>query len=177
MTKGEGIFFWIAVAFYIGSVFFYIAGAIFRKERWCGLATGITLAAFTAHTTAIVVRWISAGHPPIMRNYENALAGSWLIILIFLLLVWRFRSFAIIGASIVPIILLMLGYGIMNFPKLEPLTPQYQNIWLYVHVIFAWFAYGAYVIAFGLAVLFLLKERKDREYSAGCGDPALQGAS
>lgn len=155
------IFFWAAVGLYVCSSLAYVSGFIFRKERLPALGGIFAALAFAAHTSAIALRWAVVGHPPVMWNYENAVAGSWLIMLFFLILVWRYRRMAAIGVACVPIALLMMGYGITSVPELEPLNVTHQSVWLYVHVIFAWFAYSSYVIAFGLSVLFLVREKRE----------------
>jgi cytochrome c-type biogenesis protein CcsB len=160
VTHSEAILFWIAIALYLVSSITFVASLTFRKANWLGYAIAITFLGFLCHNAAIVTRWVSTAHPPIMGDYENTLAGSWLIILLFLLVQLRFRNLKILGAAVVPFSLLMLGYGVMRSPQLQPLTPPFQSNWLYVHVIFAWLAYSSFVVAAGLAVLFLLRERR-----------------
>ncbi|MFC2072906.1 c-type cytochrome biogenesis protein CcsB [Chloroflexota bacterium] len=159
MVQSEAVLFWITIALYLASSVTFLTSLIFRKVSWPGYAIVITLLGFLTHNAAIATRWVATGHAPVMGDYENALAGSWLIVLLFLSLQLRFRNLRSLGAAVIPFALLMLGYGIMRSPQLEPLTPPFHSNWLYVHVAFAWFAYSSFVIAAGLAVLFLLRER------------------
>ena len=95
-----------------------------------------------------------------MRHYENALAGAWVVVL-FLLLIRKHRNiYDIVSLVLIPFTILMMGYGIMNVPKLEPYTPVFRTPWLVVHIIFAWFAYSSFVITFGLGVAYLVKESR-----------------
>ena len=49
-------------------------------------------------------------------------------------------------------------------PTTEPLTPNFKSWWLWVHVVFAWFAYGSFAVSSGLGVVYILKNRaKDVE--------------
>lgn len=138
----------------------YFFGLFFGKEKWMDRATLIVGAGFVAHTVALIIRWRVSGHPPIMRDYENASAGAWCIILGFIIFALKNRKVAGIGFTTVPISLIMMGYGMMNFTPYEPSTPPHRSVWLGVHVVFAWFAYMSFVISFGLAVAYLLKDRK-----------------
>lgn len=167
MAQGEGVLFWAAVALYLTGSVAFLAALVFQRGAWAGWATFITLVGFLSHNGAIAFRWVATGHPPIIGDYENALAASWVIILIFLLVQYRFRGLRGLGVAVVPFCLLMLGYGVMRSPQLEPMTPPFQSNWLYIHITFAWLAYGSYAVAAGLAVLFLAKERQPHEESGG----------
>jgi cytochrome c-type biogenesis protein CcsB len=50
--------------------------------------------------------------------------------------------------------------------ELAPLEPPYQSAWLYVHVVFAWFAFGSYLVASILAALLLLQSKAAPEPAA-----------
>jgi cytochrome c-type biogenesis protein CcsB len=167
MGQVEAVLFWVAIGFYLVASVAFQANFVFKKARWPNYAIISTCIAFVLHNAVIVTRWISTGHLPIIGDYENTLAGSWLIILIFLVLQIRFRNLRPLGAVVVPFSILMLGYGVLRSPELEPLTPAFQSNWLYVHIVFAWFAYSSYAIASGLAVLFLLKKRSEARGSNG----------
>lgn len=161
MAPGEELFFWAAVGLYVFSCVMYFYGLQFSKEKWTTRATIMVVAGFAAHTAALIARWIATGHPPVMRSYENGVAGAWCIMLGYLVFALKNRKAAMIGFTTVPISLLLMGYAIMNFTPMEPFSPPHKNVWLSVHVVFAWFAHMAYVISFGLGVAYLLKDRKN----------------
>lgn len=157
MARSETLFFWAAVVLYIASSAVYIAAFAFRRERWLAPAWRLALLGFAAHSGALLGRWVATGHPPVMRDYENAVAGAWVTVAVFLALQARYPGLRGLGLPVVPFALLMLGYGLLTSPRLEPLTPAYKSFWLGVHVVFAWLAYSGYAAATGLAVLHLLK--------------------
>lgn len=109
------------------------------------------------------MRWAATGHPPIIGDYENALAASYVIVGLLLGLQLRFPRLRLMGAAVVPFSLLMLGYGALRSPALQPMTPVFRSPWLYMHIGFAWLAYGSYVVAAGLAFLFLLRTKRGEE--------------
>jgi len=53
----------------------------------------------------------------------------------------------------------MMGYGYLQNPGLTPKAASLKTIWLYIHVYFAWLAFGAYSLAMAAGVLFLKKQK------------------
>ncbi len=160
MTLVEAWLFWACALFYSGASVVFLVGLLFTKQRPSNLGVPLSLAGFILNTAVIVVRWAATGHPPLMGDYESALARSWVILLFFMGLQIRFRSLRPIGAAIMPFIVLMLGYGVFRSPVLQPLSPPFRSPWLILHISFAWLAYASFAIAAGLALLFLMKTRQ-----------------
>jgi len=53
----------------------------------------------------------------------------------------------------------MLGNGLQGQKELLPLEPPYRSNWLYVHVLFAWLAFGSYMVAAGVGAVTILRQR------------------
>lgn len=166
MTYTEAVFIWIAVWFYGMSFLSFLYGFAFKNEgagRW---GWYIAAAGFVPQTVSMGVRWGVTGHPPVMREYEIALLGSWLILIVFGFMRRRHRRLEIIGVAIMPIMLMMIGKGLLMKPYLEPLAPQFKSNWLWLHILFGWAAYGAFCVASGLGIIYLLKERAEKRGKA-----------
>lgn len=159
MTIYEAIFVWIALYFYFSSFLSFLWGFIFKREKAMTWGWRLTLAGFVFQNISMVVRWIIAGHAPVMRDYENSMLGAWFIIVLYMMLRRWHRKMEAIGVVVMPFILLMIGKGIMSKPYLEPMSPPFKSNWLIFHVFFAWVAYGAFSIAAALGVMYLIKER------------------
>lgn len=159
MTPLEIFFFWASAYAYALASSFYLAALAFGRQRLLRVAWVLTVVGFGCHTASLIARGAATGHIPAMGDYENTVAGAWFIVLATLLLGWRHRRLGAIGVVTVPLSLLFMGYGFLQGPALKPLSPPLQTLWLYVHVFFAWLAYSAFTVAFGAAVLYLLKER------------------
>ena len=54
----------------------------------------------------------------------------------------------------------MLGYALLNQPRFTTMSPVLDNLWMFVHVFFAWLAYGSYSVARRGIVLYLLRGRQ-----------------
>ncbi|MFZ3072772.1 MAG: cytochrome c biogenesis protein CcsA [Thermodesulfobacteriota bacterium] len=164
MRLFEAIFLWSSIGAYLVSFLLFLSSIVFKAERHIAIGWKVAGLGFILHTLTILTRWIESGHLPVLWSFEHALAGAWFIMAVFLLLTIRYPVFKTIGVVVSPVALLTLGYGIMSHStQTEPLPPPYQSNWLWVHVGFAWIAYGAYHVAAGLAALYLLKERAVRK--------------
>ena len=159
MTNIEAIFFWIAIWIYGLGFFSFLYGAVFRRDR--GLRSGwyLTITGLSMQTVSMGTRWAATGHPPVMGVYENSMLGGWFIVALFLSIrLWNQRL-EVAGVGILPIVLLMMGRGIMGDPVLQPLSPPYRSNWLWFHIFFAWVAYGAFCAGASLGAIYILKER------------------
>lgn len=167
MTNIEAVFFWIAVWVYGFSFLSFLYGTVFKKEAWLRRGLHLTLAGFVSHTVSMGIRWWATGHPPVMGTYENSMLGGWFIILLLIMLRNWQRRLEVVSIVIIPVVLLMIGNGVMSNPVLSPLSPPYQSNWLWFHVFFAWVAYGAFCLGAGLGLIYLLKERRLRKGGGG----------
>ncbi|MDI6715829.1 MAG: c-type cytochrome biogenesis protein CcsB [Actinomycetota bacterium] len=159
MTQLETIFFWTTVIILAGASSIFAAGLAFRKDVAIKGAFWIVACAAATLTIAIASRWIATGHFPLMDEYENSLTAAWLIMAIYIGLRYKIRGLRSLGIVAAPISLIILGLGVMSGPRLSPLTPPYKSIWLYAHMTFSQLTVVSMLIAFGLAVLYLVKAR------------------
>jgi cytochrome c-type biogenesis protein CcsB len=157
----ENIFLWLGVLGYIISFVGSLTGLTFGRHGALAAGSKILLIAFAFHTLAILSRWAATGHMPVMGVYENSLLGAWFVVLIYLLCRRWFPSIKPLCVVVAPVALVMLGNGIMRGAELQPLEPAFQSNWLFVHVTFAWLAYGSFLIAACLGVAFLWKNRAE----------------
>ncbi|WP_243372291.1 cytochrome c biogenesis protein CcsA [Geotalea sp. SG265] len=159
MSKYEAIFVWLAIAFYGITSALYIYAYVFKKERVIDKVIYPAAGAFLIQTAAIAARYMAVGNLPWAGDYEDGLAGSWFIMAFTLVISLRNRHLRGIGVGTIPMSLLLLGYGVMRSPQLVPMSVSLKSYWLVVHVLFAWLAFSSYVIAFGLSIMYLLKEK------------------
>jgi cytochrome c-type biogenesis protein CcsB len=160
MAYWETIFFWIAMAIYALASGGYIYSIVFKNPRVMPKMTILVLVGLIAQSVAIGARFNATGHIPWSGDYESALMGGWIVIAGTLIVGWRNRSLQGLAVATVPLVLIMMGYGYMRNPVLTPMAASLKTFWLYIHVYFAWLAFGAYSLAMAAAVVYLLK-RKD----------------
>ena len=162
MNNYESFFIWAAIYTYIPAFALLLGAAVFRRD-WSRSGFGLTGIAFLSHTVSMVVRWAAAGHPPVQGNYENALLGSWFLVVIYLIGGYKDPRLRPAGIIAVPLALLILGVGLRTPTLIEPLSAPYQSNWLWVHVGFSWLAFGAFLLAACLGGYYFLKSKKAPE--------------
>jgi len=159
MSNGEVVFFWVALAAYSLAAGGYIYSIVFGNPRPLPKLAILVAGGFLAHSAAIGIRYASQGHLPWAGDYENSLLGGWFVIAGTLYVSWRNKPLQSLAIGSVPLVIVMMGYGFMRNPTLTPLAANLKTFWLYIHVYFAWLAFGAYTLAMAAGVLYLLKRR------------------
>jgi cytochrome c-type biogenesis protein CcsB len=161
MSNWETIFFWITLVIYSLVCGGFIYSIVFKNSRPLSKLTGLLWVGFSVHTVTIALRFAATGHLPWSGDYEYSLMGGWFIAGGTLLVGWRNKSLQPLAAATVPLVTVMMGYGVMRNPVLTPMAASLKTYWLYIHVYFAWLAFGAYSLAMAAGVLFLLKKKSE----------------
>ncbi len=167
MHKAEIIFFGISIVLY--SLWLFLR--LFRNIKKAMSTPGeqpaeITLkeifvnyllySGFLCHLFAIIIRWEFSGHPPIMGTYESALAGSWTTVSLLILFRRKYPELMGVQITVMFLSIALMLYGLLFPTAYIPLTISEQSLWVDFHALFAWLAYGNYVIACACALGILL---------------------
>ena len=102
------------------------------------------------------------GHAPLSNLYESLVFFSWAVAFLYLLVEWRTRN-RTTGVFVVPVAFLLMAYASISpgiSDRIQPLIPALQSNWLTSHVITCFMGYAAFTVAFGLAILYLIKLRR-----------------
>jgi len=165
MSPAFAVVFWTNLVIYALVVAAQVYGQVFGKPRLVRAASRLLWAGVALHTVLIGWRWIVAGHVPVVGTFENALAGGWFIAA---MAAWaaREQGYPLLAAASLPFALIVLGVGGVSEATPGPLVASLQSFWLYIHIFFAWLAYGAYTVACGTAIVYLVKSRRGGKASA-----------
>ncbi len=158
MSVRFAIVFWTALATYAVAVGAQIYGHVFRAPRWARAGAWALRAGLALHAALVAWRWIATGHIPTIGNFENALFGAWFIAAMAAWAGYRDRH-PLVAAGALPFALLVLGGGALSNKAESPLLASLNSSWLYIHIFFAWLAYGAFTVACGTAIVYLVKTR------------------
>lgn len=171
MAQIEWITYLAATTFYIISSIFYIYCLFFKKEEKLKYASGSALAGLLIHSVSIALRWIETGHGPYINLYEVLSQTAWISIAMFLLVQQKYDRLKIAGFIIMPVSFLIMGVGATSSRDIQSIPPSLYTYWLIPHAGFATLAFGAVLIASGIAGLYILKERfeKNRKGSQEIG--------
>lgn len=155
----EIVLMWAALTFYVASTVMYVIGVVFTKEQvaqWALLASAFGL---VLQAAAIVARWVRLGHGPYIGYYEVAIALTVCTVAVFVVAAWRNPRLNPAGLGIMPVAVVLLGGAMLASKADFPITAGLASYWLFIHVAFANLAFGAFAGSFGLAVVFVLRER------------------
>lgn len=161
MSKPFGILFWGTCVLFALAVGGQLYGQVFGKERFGKWARLALFAGFAALTVLVAWRWIATGHVPTIGNFENALFGAWFIVAMVAFLELQGR-YPLLAAGALPFALIILGGGALSDTAARPMVASLKSFWLYIHIFFAWLAYGAYTVACGAGVVYLSKSKKGK---------------
>jgi cytochrome c-type biogenesis protein CcsB len=128
------------------------------------LATVFAGLAFAFLTLTIIARWIETGHGPFSNMYEFAVAFAWGTIAAGFFFQMRYKTGAFRNIGLI-IALMLLIFAVVKHAQPEPLVPALQqSVLLSVHVASAVVAYGTLTIGFGVAVLFLIQQKRKSNF-------------
>jgi cytochrome c-type biogenesis protein CcsB len=160
MSPIEFTAFWTAVFVYAAGATLVLVGLVFRRQALVTASAIVCASGLIAHCVAIGARIAYTGHIPVASRYENVLTGAAVVMLFNLLAIARRRSLKPQLVFVAPFTLLMMGYALLNQPRFTTMSLVLDNLWMFVHVLFAWLAYGAYSVAAAVGVLYLLRTRR-----------------
>lgn len=149
---------------YMFSTVLYSAILIFKAQKLGSVATIFTVLAWLVQTAGLILRWMESyrmgiGHAPLTNMYESVVFFSWTIILLYLLIEWKFKT-KIIGAFAVPFAFLAMAYASFSTElskTINPLVPALQSNWLIAHVVTCFVGYAAFAVAAALGIMYLIK--------------------
>ncbi len=152
------------------AAFLYILSWVFKKSSPGRLATWVAFLGLAGNTAGFIMRWVESyrlgiGHAPLSNLYESLVFFAWAIVLIYLILEWKYEN-RIIGAFTTPIAFLAMAYASLSpyVPSgIEPLLPPLKSNWLIAHVIACFIGYAAFAVAFGISCMYLIKKSKEGE--------------
>jgi cytochrome c-type biogenesis protein CcsB len=140
-----------------------------RASRWQRTAFALTILGWALHVAALVMRGLADGHVPWSNMFEFALTGTGVIVGVYLVVnLWRDLRF--LGAYVTGIVMLLLGFGTVNFyVAVTPLPPALQSAWLVIHVFVATLGSGFFAVGGGLSIVQLLQTRREAGKARGLG--------
>ena len=158
--KLELMLFWIAVGLYGVSTFSYIFGLIARQEKLFTLGLYSALLGFIPHVIEIGLRWSATGISPFISISESITLGIFMAVLIFLIVQFSTKKVRPLGVLVMPVAFVLLGWaGTLMKEVASTLAPALQSGWIWVHIVGASSGFASVLIAAGLGLLYLLKER------------------
>jgi cytochrome c-type biogenesis protein CcsB len=155
------------------SAFLYLVALVFKKQTPGILATWVVLLGLIGNTAGIIMRWLESyqmgiGHAPLSNLYESLVFFAWTIALLYLVIERRYGN-RVIGAFVMPLASLAIAYASLSpniSDRIQPLLPALKSNWLIAHVISCFIGYAAFAIAFGLSIMYFIRQREPSSKNA-----------
>ncbi|MGD8952084.1 MAG: c-type cytochrome biogenesis protein CcsB, partial [Desulfobacterales bacterium] len=149
------------------SAFLYLVALVFRRQAPGVLGTWVALLGLIGNTAGIVMRWAESyqmgfGHAPLSNLYESLVFFAWTIALLYLFIERRYGN-RVIGAFTMPLAFMAMAYASLSpniSDRIQPLLPALKSNWLIAHVITCFIGYAAFAVAFGLSIMYLIRQRE-----------------
>jgi cytochrome c-type biogenesis protein CcsB len=144
----------------------YVAAWTFKKETFGKTATIVMIIGALGNTAGILLRWVEShqqgiGHVPLSNLYESLVFFALTAAVIYLVTEYKYKE-RVLGAFAGPIIFLSVAYASLSphvNDQIQPLIPALKSNWLIAHVITCFLGYAGFAIAFGISLIYLLKQQ------------------
>lgn len=155
-------FFMAAMAVYVCSAAGYIVYFLrpeYKKGATATIGFRLAVAGLVLHIAYFILRWHEAGRVPATNFFEavNFLAMG--MVLVFLIMEFRFRI-AALGSFMLPLIIILMTPAFMVSGRIEEISPVLKSGWLGIHTSFAVIGDAAFAFAFIVAIMYLMQERQ-----------------
>jgi len=158
-------FFNVSMGIYLISSLGYLIFATSQNRMLGTLSTSLLTIGLFIHSGGLLFRWVEThqtgyGYVPLSNMYESLIFFSWTIVLVYLILEFKYRQ-KIIGVFVTPFAFLAIALtsiipGIDS--KITPLVPALQSNWLAIHVITCFLGYASFAVSFGISILYLIQD-------------------
>ena len=133
-----------------------------RGRQVSNIALSLTWLSFGLLTAGLVLRGLWAGRVPWGNMYEFSLSSAVGILLVFLIVSTR-RDVRWLGVFVTGAVLLTLGLAVtVLYTEAAQLVPALNSYWLVIHVSAAIVCGGAFTVAAGSALAYLLQVRAQK---------------
>jgi cytochrome c-type biogenesis protein CcsB len=147
-----------------------------RSSGVARLASWIAFTGFILQTVGIGLRWYETyqipggeGYAPMSNLYESVVFFAWTILLIYIVIEWKYKHKAV-GAFVLPFAFLAMSWAQLTLDStISPLVPALQSNWLIYHVITCFLGYAAFAVACGISFMYLIKVRQEERADTKAG--------
>ena len=159
MQLVETATFWLTVILYALAFVLSVVAVVYDREGLLEKSIYAAVAGFTAQSTSLILRWLQTGHPPLLEFLESVSASVWFGVLIFLGIQALRPVVRSGGLFVMPVSLLLLGWAGAPVHSGNALSPSLQSAWLFVHASFATAGVGCFIVAAGMSMIWLWRNR------------------
>jgi len=155
----QSLMFWSAVTLYALSTACFLVMYAFDRPLPGKIGMLLATVGLAPHASAIITRWLEVGHGPYNTRYEVLSANVFVMLVISITVMWFLPRLRAIGALIMPVGFLMMGWGVSTFGLRNEVPIIFKSYWLWLHIGFAKMYAATLLISAVCAVMYLMKSR------------------
>lgn len=138
-------------------------GAVGRPERIGRMGASLLVLGALLQLSAIVLRGLAVHRAPWGNMYEYGMAVTFITVLTWLIVMWKFPVRHLTGFLLLPVVILMFINGTLLYTIAAPVQPALQSYWLAIHVSAAIIGSGVFLVPGVASVLFLFRAAYDKD--------------
>ncbi len=168
--------FTLSMFIYLGASLVYVFYSALKDSAFGELigkvASSAVVIGVMYQSAALALRWVESykfgdeyGHAPLSNMYESMVFFSWCAMLVYIVFERKYKL-KVLGVIVAP--LGFLGIAVVSLfgnadPSIKPLVPALKSIWLEIHVMTCFIGYGAFCIAFGASIIYLIRKGQEED--------------
>ncbi len=151
------------ISFELALTFYFAATIISIIELFKGskitekIMFVLVIFGFALHTISIVYRYAVGGQIPISSPHEATSFFSWCIVLLFIVLKFKYKI-GLLGSFIMPLVFILMLSSSMLPREIKSLSPVLQSYWLGIHTFLAFLGNASFALACGVGIMYLVQE-------------------
>jgi ABC-type uncharacterized transport system permease subunit len=157
MAEMSVIWLRVAAVLYSVGLLHAILTLVRKRERLFRVALGAFSVGAIFHFVSIVEEGLRLNRCPIGNFYETLSMCSFLVVLLFLGVYWRYKVESL-SVFIFPLVFVMAMVATLGNPVSAWSSPVVRNVWLTTHIVLVLLGYAALVLAAVASVLYLFQE-------------------
>lgn len=164
----------IAFFLYLFASVFYVIAVLGRKwsnrdanthkQKWGRLGFVAAIVGFVAHAAYYGLRWAGQGHAPLSNMFEYMTFLALTIVIGYIIIYAIYRTTSL-GAFVLPLVVILLGWASVFDSTPQPLAPSLQSIWLKLHVSLVALSQGLFAVAFAAGLMYVILTANQKRLS------------
>ena len=139
---------------------------VYRKQFVATLAAITVAVGWVFHTLVIVFRSQETGHGPYTTSFEVAIFFSWVMVLVYFFMSWKYKI-KDLGSFVIPVVFLTLLYATFLSKEAVPFPESQFQILLTLHRTLSILGSVAFAMAFAAGLMYLIQEKQVKSKKLG----------
>ncbi|HET6710230.1 c-type cytochrome biogenesis protein CcsB [Amycolatopsis sp.] len=134
-----------------------------KPERIGRMGAALLVLGALLQLAAIVLRGLAVHRAPWGNMYEYGMAVTFITVVTWLIVMWKFPVRHLTGFLLLPVVILMFVNGTLLYTIAAPVQPALQSYWLVIHVSAAIIGSGVFLVPGVASVLYLFRAAYDKD--------------